>query len=649
MRGRAIVLGLFLAPLHCAWAIRAEVFQGGSEMIEASLMPLAVFTFFILVAGNDALRRVLPTFALTRAELLLVYVMQTAALGVAGLGQIQFLAQVLGAPFYYASPENDWAATFHRFIPRWWVPDPTVLQAYFKGNSTLFTPAHLWAWALPVAVWSGFILTMLFGFLCLATLLRRHWVENERLPFPLVVLPLALTEEGAAQGLLRHPGFWLAVVGVSAFRSLSALPKIEPRFPAPLLLNPEAGQLIDATGFFTIYPWNAVGYFVLAVHPIVVGITYFLPQEVSFSAWFFYLMVKGENVLTAALGYRGANASAAAAEIPYTGEQGMGAFLAIGMLSLWGARRHLSDAWRKAMGSAPEVRDDDEILSYRTAIFGFMASAALLVGFAVAGGVPLPAALIFFALYFLMIVTVTRLRAEAGPMLNYGPDASPHRLLVQIPGGKAWDGATLTPLAYFHWFDSDYRTVAMPQQMEGMKIAESVPGLLARPLARCFLAASAVATLASFVTLIALYYHYGATTPLGDNEWRNYNGRLPFELLTDGLSNPKPAEWYRLIWIAVGFVFTAGLGYARALFYWWPLHPAGFAMAHAGYTLPWVWFPTFIGWAVKGILLRYGGVRLYRRAIPIFLGLIFGDVLMTCLWSLLGLALDAQMYMFFPG
>ena len=618
-------------------------------MIEASLMPLAIFTFFLLVAINDVLRRVAPALALTRAELLLIYVMQTTALGVAGLGQIQFLAQVLGAPFYYASPENDWAATFQRFIPRWWVPDPAVLPAYFKGNSTLFTWAHLAGWALPVMVWTAFILVMLFGFLCLATLLRRHWVENERLPFPLIVLPLALTEEGAAHGLLRHSGFWLAVAGVSVFRSLSALPRIEPRFPAPPLLNPDAGQLIDASGFFAVYPWNAVGYFVLAVHPIIVGITYLLPQEVSFSAWFFYLMVKGENVLSAAMGYRGANASAGAAEIPYTGEQGMGAFIAIGALSLWGARRHLTDTWNKATGVAPQVRDDDEIMSYRTAIFGFMVSVALLVGFAALGGVPLPAAILFFTLYFLMIVTITRLRAEAGPMLNYGPDASPHRLLTQIPGGRVWSAATLTPFSYFHWFDSDYRTVAMPQQLEALKIAESAPGLLARPLARWFLAAGLLASLASFGTLITLYYHYGATTPMGDNEWRNYNGQQPFQILMTTLSDPKPAEWGRLVWVTIGFAATAGLMYARSTFAWWPLHPAGFAMAHAGYTLPWVWFPTFIGWAVKGVLLRYGGVRLYRRALPISLGLIFGDVLMTCLWSLLGLALDTQMYMFFPG
>jgi len=53
VRGRAILLGLLLVPFHCWWAIRTEVFTGGSEMIEASLLPLVVFTFFLMVATND--------------------------------------------------------------------------------------------------------------------------------------------------------------------------------------------------------------------------------------------------------------------------------------------------------------------------------------------------------------------------------------------------------------------------------------------------------------------------------------------------------------------------------------------------------------------------------------------------------------------
>jgi hypothetical protein len=32
-----------------------------------------------------------------------------------------------------------------------------------------------------------------------------------------------------------------------------------------------------------------------------------------------------------------------------------------------------------------------------------------------------------------------------------------------------------------------------------------------------------------------------------------------------------------------------------------------------------------ISWVLKGVLLRYGGLRAHQRALPFFLGLIVGD------------------------
>src|SRR5262249_59652086 len=104
--------------------------------------------------------------------LVLVHVKQATSVGLGGLGQLQFLNQALAGAFYYATPDNHWA-DFHPFIPRWWVPDPSVLDAYYKGGSNLFTAGHLRGWAVPILVWTGFILLMVFCFPCLNTSLRR--------------------------------------------------------------------------------------------------------------------------------------------------------------------------------------------------------------------------------------------------------------------------------------------------------------------------------------------------------------------------------------------------------------------------------------------------------------------------------------------
>jgi hypothetical protein len=645
-RARAIALGLLLIPLVCGWSLRTELISGGSELIEGSLLPLVVFVLFVLTLANDLVRRWRPHAALTRAELLLIYVLQTASVGVAGLGQLQFLNQALAGATVHARPENGWAQQLSRFIPPGWTPDPAVLDTYNRGNSTLFTAENLRGWATPVLLWTGFMLALLFGFLCLSVLLRRPWVEHERLPFPLVALPLQLTDQGAARGLVGNRTFWLAFLIACVFRSLSALHRVEPRFPESLLFNTGKGQLIALHPFFTDFPLNQLGYFALSFHPMVIGVTYFLPQDVAFSAWFFYLLVKAENLLAALAGFRSAGAGPSVREIPYTGEQGLGSFLAIACLSLWSARAHLGAVWRQAMGTE-RADDDGEILSYRTAVIGLGGAVAAVVLFAVWGGMPLGMALGFFGLYLLMIVTIARLRAEAGPLLHYGPDMSPHRLLTQIPGPRAWDGAALTTLTYFTWMDSDYRTVALPQQLEATRINDG--RIAPRQLGRWLMVASILAVVSSWVIVLALYYHYGASTPRGDNGWRVYNGRMPFEVLSGWLANPLPAEPGRLLWVGVGTAITGLLTIARSRFAWWPLHPAGFAMVHAGYTMHWVWLPTFFGWLAKGLILRYGGMALYRRGMPFFLGLILGDIVIACLWSMLGVLLDTQMYMFFPG
>ena len=64
----------------------------------------------------------------------------------------------------------------------------------------------------------------------------------------------------------------------------------------------------------------------------------------------------------------------------------------------------------------------------------------------------------------------------------------------------------------------------------------------------------------------------------------------------------------------------------RYLFYWWPLHPIGFVVA-ASSPIRIAFFPFLLAWITQTILLRIGGVRLYRSIQPLFLGMLVGYVL----------------------
>src|SRR5689334_7335716 len=82
---RAVALGLGLVPLLCGWSLRAEIVYGGSELIEASLLVIVVFTLFALVLFNEAVRVVAPRYTFSQGELLTTYAMLTTSVGLAGL------------------------------------------------------------------------------------------------------------------------------------------------------------------------------------------------------------------------------------------------------------------------------------------------------------------------------------------------------------------------------------------------------------------------------------------------------------------------------------------------------------------------------------------------------------------------------------
>ena len=107
------------------------------------------------------------------------------------------------------------------------------------------------------------------------------------------------------------------------------------------------------------------------------------------------------------------------------------------------------------------------------------------------------------------------------------------------------------------------------------------------------------------------------------------------------MRTPIAPDPMRLLFFGIGAAGMALLTFLRYRFSWWPLHPIGLAVAAAdnGYSLA---MPVFFAWACKSILMRVGGVNLYRRAKPLFLGLLVGY---TC-GVVFSFAIDA---LWFPG
>jgi hypothetical protein len=99
--------------------------------------------------------------------------------------------------------------------------------------------------------------------------------------------------------------------------------------------------------------------------------------------------------------------------------------------------------------------------------------------------------------------------------------------------------------------------------------------------------------------------------------------------------------------ILTGIVFALGLAFLRMNLVWWPLHPVGYAIS-GSWTFTWIWLCVLIAWLIKLLLLKYGGVRAYKPAVPFFVGLILGDFTGGFLWNIYGIVMEREIYHFWP-
>jgi len=87
-----------------------------------------------------------------------------------------------------------------------------------------------------------------------------------------------------------------------------------------------------------------------------------------------------------------------------------------------------------------------------------------------------------------------------------------------------------------------------------------------------------------------------------------------------------------LVALLVGAAVVVFLGLMRLRFWWWPFHPVGY-LASNTWGFHWWYIPFFIGWAAKSLVVRYGGLRLYRTTLPLAIGMIVGDLLNGGVWA----------------
>ena len=131
-------------------------------------------------------------------------------------------------------------------------------------------------------------------------------------------------------------------------------------------------------------------------------------------------------------------------------EQSAGAYIALFFIAVWMGRHHLARIFNAFFSRSPHEHgsdDTDEPLRYRTAVLGLVCGFAFLVFFCWRAGMSPLAAGIFFALYLMTVIGVTRVRAEVGSPVHDLHFAGPEYLMVGAVGTRRLGPANLSVLS----------------------------------------------------------------------------------------------------------------------------------------------------------------------------------------------------------
>lgn len=590
-----------------------------------------VFTLVVLVGCGLIVRRLAPRLALSLDELLVVFVMVN--IGTSLAISLEYLVPVLVYPFRYATPENRWEELIHPYIPRWLsVGDPEAVRHYYEGDATFETRRGVLPWLLPLGLWGAFTFTVLAVMLCLNCLVRRRWTEEERLSYPIVRIPLELAADQTPFG---SGLFWLGFVLAAGIDTVNGLSVFWPTIPQIPIKRHEWWPTMGLGA-----PWNAIALAPVSWHPFAIGLGYFMPQDMLFSSWFFFWFAKAQALAAAVFGWGWAG-DAYFRFAPYLNEQSFGALMGLLAFSAWTARATLARSFGVLDGGS-----GGEPLPPRLALTGVLVGLVALAGFLVSAGMSAPLAVAYLLIFFAVSMSVTRLRAQFGPPGAGLFLSAPNRVLLGAIGPGSLSPRDLTMLAYVHWLQRMYSGSAMPHQLEGLKIAR-LRDWRYGPLLWAILLAGAVSILASFWVILHFSYGLGQDTARVAGT-QNYFGREPIMVLDQNLRNSDLGPDVGAIGgMAGGFGLALLLVTMQMRFAWWPFHPVGYALL-SSYATHILWLPMLLSWLIKTAIVRYGGWRLYRGGVPLFLGLILGEFVVGSIWGLLGVALRRPTYVFWP-
>ncbi|MBN1676157.1 MAG: hypothetical protein JXR37_34250 [Kiritimatiellae bacterium] len=664
---RALVIGALLALLLAVGGHFNDAYMGQTSMV-GNHFPVSVMGVLVLLVllVNPVLHWIRPQLQFRAAELGVMVALPFAVCVVPGMGFLRAFTQVLTLPMHYEKAMHSWQENqLLSYVPPSLLPNggadsEEVVGGYLRGMGA--EGGHIglgkipWrAWRAPLLNWIPLFLALMIGLIGLSLVLHRQWVSHEHLVYPVARFVQLLSggsapargegTEGAAgpadgahaqPPVLRSRLFWWGLAPVLCVRLINGLQAWFPRFdPIPHAVNlrplrelfpllastPGSNELFYSTVYFS-----------------VVAFAYFLPSDISFSLGMagIFCGLFSAAFLVAGVTIGGSYLGAWDHSAP-----GVGAYLALAILIVYNGRAYYGRVLRAAVAAWRPAPDPEPSAVWGMRLFVLMT--ALAVVMMVHMGVALPFALLLTALLIVTYTVMSRVCAETG-LFFMQSNWYASGVLLGVFGATAIGPQILVVMTLITVIlCRNPRECMMPFIVNALRIAEDT-GVRKGRLA-LIMGGVLVAGLAAGLTVV-LWLQYDRGVSFADGYATNWVPKSTFflmdthvqELKADGAleQSLELSDWARLAAIRpngryVGFLL-AGFGLftlcalIRRRFSRWPLHPVIFLVA---FTSPGRLFAAsfLIGWLIKAAIVRFGGGGVYRRGVPLMVGVIAGDLI----------------------
>ena len=617
---KGIIIGIIFSIIIGIGGPYGEFFVKGSSLCYNAIPIATVFPFFIIVLVNILLEKLNKKLALNEKELLLVYCMGLVASFISTGGFTGSLLPLILTPFYYADPNNHWNILFQPNIKKFIIPQNIEKIKYFFEGLPRNEKIPFGDWIMPLIFWTTFLIIIFFLFLSLASLLSERWINEEKLVFPLCLVPLSLSSENYI--LFKNKIFWSGFLLVFIIHFLNGIANFFSIVSPIKLMYSVTIQKILVIPFF--------------INFAMLGFAFLIPSNISFSLWFFFLLIQLQYYFFIKTGFDMPSLElwTSTGQTVLISYQQFGALLVLGFILIY--QTILWRIWHSIK------KNENHFRLLKNEVFIFLFSFfSLFFLFKAILGISFFLSLLILLFGLLIYISLAKIVASSGVTTAQTPLIPQTFFSSILP--NSFFAKNITGLSLSTLYIGETGTTMLNALIHSFKIY--IEKNLNRKFFLVGIFLSVITSfLTSFLFIIFLSYKFGG---LNLDNWIFIKApQWPYKYFSEiVIFQPKMIK-YKITFTLLGGIFMSFLIFMYNRFLWWPFNPIVFPISLT-WPMRYQWFSIFIAWFVKTMVLKYGGNSLYKKLIPFFIGISLGELFSAGLWIIIDGLLKIQGHIIF--